>query len=858
MASLHKVLSSDMQHTAAKRPFILTTKLYTPKPRGQHVSRPHLIDHLNTGLDCKLTIISAPAGFGKTTLVAEWLQQISAGTCQSAWLSLDKVDNEPMRFLTYLITALQSVQAGLGGAALAWLQSANQSPIESLLTGLINEIMLLDSHIVFILDDFHVITEPVIHDIITFLLDNQPPNLHLLMITRADPPWPLARLRSQQALNEIRAKELRFTLEETAVFFNRLMQFNLSPDELTTLDAQIEGWVAGLQMVALSMKGHMDTAGFIKAFAGSHRFILDYLVEEVLDQQPPDIQKFLLQSAILDQLTAPLCNAITNRTDSQAVLTQLEQENLFISALDDERLWFRYHHLFADLLRSRLEQLYPEQIQPLHLAAGQWYEANGYLLNAVSYGLAAGNIEHVIDLIEGKALSMMGNGGLTTLIQWLDLLPDEVIETHPWLSVTHAWALVYTGHLDDAALPLQYAQEALNQIADDGQEDHRHVSGHLAAIQAYIAELKGEMQQAADLARRAQALLPEDALLARGSAASVLGAALRWLGDFPGAINAFTEAGMIQKLLGDNHISMFIQCGLARLYVLQGKLHQALALFETVIDDFEESTTPGMQKSPLMGYAHTRMSQLFLEWHEPDAALAHAQEGLRLSEQWGQADVLFYGYAHLAHALQANGCSKEALAIIFKAKEIATNMSPWFEAYASAWETRLRLAQGDIQAAVQWAQTNDLSIDDPISYHNEPLYYTLACTMVAQAWTQPGKLLIDDTEHLINRLLHLVERAGMMGRMIDLLVLQALLFQLKGNNQDALASLRNSLNLAESEGYLRVFIEAGDPICNLLHQAAEQHIQVDFVNRLLAVIDGKDEDEDGGKDGETAVPSSQL
>ncbi len=853
--------SSDalLERGESKTPLssLLATKLYIPKLRREFVPRLQLrfplFERLNAGLACKLTLLSAPAGFGKTTLAAEWLQQSAIDNSRFAWLSLDKADNDPTRFLTYFIAALRNVEAGFGEAALAWLQSANQSPSEFVWTGLINEIATSSKEMVLILDDFHLITESAIHDALTFLLDNLPPHLHLFLITRADPPWPLARLRSQHELNEIRVGEMRFTVAETAVFLNQIMQLNLSPDELTTLDEQTEGWIAGLQMAALSMKGRTDTAGFIKAFAGSHRYILDYLVEEVLEQQPTDIQEFLLKSSILNQLTAPLCQTVTGREDSQTLLAQLEQDNLFIVSLDDERCWYRYHHLFADLLQNRLEQTFPKLAPQLHMLASDWYEQAGYLMDAVGHGLAANNVEHVTNLVEGKALSMMGSGGLTMLLQWLAVLPNEVIEARPWLGVTHAWALVYTGQIDAVDVPLTYVERVLSRMSNENKDEKDHISGHLAAIRAYVAELKGDMQQAYDMAFKAQFLLPEDAVMARGSAATVLGSALRWSGDFPGAIQAFTEAHAILKDIGDNHISMFIQCGLARLYTLQGKLHKSMEMYQDILATFAGDAQPGRQKSPHMGHTHTRISQIYLEWNDLDMALRHAREGVARSEMWGQADVLFYGYANLARALQANRNTVAAQSAIRKAKEIATGMSLWFESYASALETRLHLARGDVDVAVHWVVTNNYAINDRISYRNEPVYYTVARVLVAQALIHPAKNLIVDAQYLLHRLQELVESAGMTLRMIDVLILQALCYQILHEHDAALRLLERALMLAEPECYQYSFVEAGVHMRKLLQQVRAKGVLSDFIEMLLMSL------EDSWRDvTKTAVSPSLL
>ena len=863
MTSLPDVLPESIGSLSSSS--LLATKLYIPKLRNDFVPRlqlrPDLFDNLNAGLDCKLTLLSAPAGFGKTTLVAEWLQknsidnwQFSFGDCRYSWLSLDKADEDPIRFLTYFIASMQNVESGFGEAALAWLKSTNQSPSEAVWTVVINEIASLAGEVVLILDDFHLITGPEIHDSLTFLLDNQPPHFHLFLITRADPPWPLARLRSQFDLNEIRIGELRFTVEETAVFLNQIMQLNLSLNQLRTLDQQTEGWVAGLQMAALSMKGQSNAAEFINAFAGSHRYILDYLVEEVLEKQSDDIQDFLLKSSILSQLSAPLCQIVTGRADCQPLLAQLEQDNLFIISLDDERQWFRYHHLFADLLQNRLEQTYPELIPKLHMLASDWYAQQGYLFDAVRHGLAGNNVEYVANLVEGKALSMMGNGGLTTLLQWLGVLPEEVIESRPWLSVTYAWALVYTGQIDAVKRPLQYAEHALAQMNDENEDEQNHIFGHIAAIQAYVAELKGDMQLAFEMAHKAQNLLPEDALMARGSAATVLGSALRWLGDFPGAIQAFSEASTILSEIGDNHISMFIQCGFARLFTLQGKLHKSMEIYQDMLISFTDDGQPGRHKTPHMGHAHTRISQIYLEWNQLDAAITNAEEGVVRSEQWGQADVLIYGYANLARAQHANGDVASAMASIHKAKTIAEGMSPWFENYASAWETRLRIAEGDLTAALRWVEENGFSVNDRISYRNEPVYYTVARVLVAQAMANPEESLLNEANSLLDQLWTLVETAGMTLRMIDLLLLQSLCYQMLGKNEFALQLLNRALKLAEPERYQYSFVELGKPLRHLLLQLDGKRLQSDFVRELLASIDGGRWDVDQ----ETAVYPSPL
>jgi len=396
---------------------LLTTKLYIPPIRPDRVPRPRLIERLNEGLHRKLTLLSAPAGFGKTTLLSEWTRQSALPV---AWVSLDVGDSDPARFWAYFIAALQTIHQSVGEPALAALQSPQPPWLEGLLTGLINEIAQAPAPFVLVLDDFHMIAGQPIHDGITFLLGNLPPQMHLIVSSRADPPWPLARLRARRDMTELRVDDLRFTSAEAASFLNEVMKLELSPGDVAALEERTEGWIVGLQMAALSMRGREDVSGFIKAFSGSHRFILDYLVEEVVDRQPRDIQEFLLKTSILERVTAPLCDAVTGANDGQTILAQLEQANLFLVPLDDERRWYRYHHLFADLLRNRLAQVWPDRVPTLHRRASEWYDSKGQIVEAVGHALMTGDVEWIESLVAANALAVIYHGELATVARWLD------------------------------------------------------------------------------------------------------------------------------------------------------------------------------------------------------------------------------------------------------------------------------------------------------------------------------------------------------------------------------------------------------------------------------------------------------
>ena len=842
---------------------LLTTKLYIPPTGPNLVSRPRLVERFNAGLHRKLTLISAPAGFGKTTLLSEWV----AG-CERpvAWLSLDEGDNNLARFLAYLVAALQTVEPDVGAGVLAALQSpgfadANTPPVEAALTALINEIAAIpqgdrkDRPYVIILDDYHLITAQPIHDALTFLLNHLPPQMHLAIVGRADPPLPLARLRARDQLTELRAADLRFIPNEVAAFLNDRMGLGLSAEDIAALEARTEGWIAGLQMASLAlqgtllMRGRKDVTAFIKAFSGSHRFILDYLVEEVLDRQSSDIQDFLLKTSILERMTAPLCDAVTGRDDSQMILARLEQANLFLVPLDDERRWYRYHHLFADLLRSRLEQS-PPSIPPasgreerggapdLHRRASEWYEQNGLIAEAVSHAFAAGDFEQMARLVEGNALAMMDHGELTALVRWLDSLPNDMLHSQPWLCVARAWALIYAGQMDALEPLLLDAEEALLKISSCEADFDEHVAGHIISIRAYTLVLRGDMSRAAKLARKALERLPEQDLMTRGWTMSLLANALRWSNDLAAADRAFAEASAISKAADDSHVAVDVLCDWAGLQIMQGQLHKAVTTCLDALALANDYAAQSGRQLPVTGYAHVRLSVVLRQWNDLEAALRHAREGIHLSEQWGWAEILIGGYVNLAKALKAIGDMGGALNATQKARRAARGVSPWFKAYTAALEARLWLAQGDTEAAYRWAsQESKLSVGDKPGFQYEFVYLTLVRVRIAQDRGDPGRL--EKALGMLARLLRMAEAAGAMGYGIEILILQALALQAQGKMDQALIPLERALTLAETEGYVRTFIDEGGPMGELLRQAAARGIKLDYVSALLTALESE-------------------
>ncbi len=844
---------------------LLRTKLYIPPVRPEMVSRPRLMDRLNAGLDRKLTLISAPAGFGKTTLLSGCVARCGRPV---GWVSLDEGDNDLVRFWSYFIAALQTIHAGTGESVLAGLETPQPLPVEALLTGLINEITRIQDPpsasrrgepvepsgrgFALVLDDFHVITEQQIQDGLRFLVDNLPPQMHLILSSRSDPPWPLARLRARRQMTELRAKDLRFTSEEAAAFLNDAMGLGLSAQDVDALEARTEGWIAGLQMAAISMQGRRQTQGihgmssFIRAFTGSHRFVLDYLVEEVLDQQSPTIQEFLLKTSILERLTASLCDAVleagswklevgspisslqppTSNLQSQTILEHLESSNLFIVPLDDDRRWYRYHQLFADLLRGRLEQTQPDQVPALHRQASQWYEQNELIAQAASHALVAGDLEQVARLVEGHAFELLDLRELTTLERWLDTLPEELVRSRPWLCIARAWLHVYTGRLDHVEHHLEDAGRALSTVLSP-IEGH-HATGHITAIRAYIAELQGDMLRAAGLARQALEFLPEDDLKTRAFVAAMLGTVLHIDGDLEAAAQAFSEAVTVSQKAGDSHTAVHALCDLAALQRDKGQLHKAAASCRQALDLADEYTRLGGRRLPGTDYAYARLSEVMLQWNDLDAALRYANEGVELAEQRREADKLWICYTRLAIVLSCTGDFDAGLAALEKARQTRSGES-YHVAYTDLYETALRLKQGDMAAASRWVQETGASVDDEISIGLRYKHILLTRILIAQ-----GEL--EDAHCLLARLLKMAESTGLTGSVIEILILRALALQAQGKVEQALAALERALSLAEPGGYLRVFIDEGAPMGELLRRAMVRGIAPEYVGKLLAAF----------------------
>lgn len=832
----------------------LATKLNVPPARARLVQRPRLIERLDAAMGSRLILVSAPAGFGKTTLLSEWARRHGQPV---PWLSLDKSDNAPTRFWAYLILALQAIHEEIGEPALAALRTPQPPPLDAVVGTILNDVSDLvrsDHPIPVILDDYQVIETPAIHQGLDTLVANLPPSLCLVIASRADPLLPLAHLRSRGLLVELRAGDLRFTAEESAAFLNQAMDLQLTAEDIAALESRTEGWIVGLQLAAISLQGQSPehAADFIADFAGSHRYVLDYLTEEVLLRQPAEVQEFLLQTAGLDRLTAPLCDAVTGRGDSQAMLEWLEHANMFLVPLDEHRRWYRYHQLFSDLLRSRLERSQPDQVAELHQRASDWYEHNGSLAEAVAHALAAGDVERAAALIEGNVLALLGHRELPALLGWLGELPEATVHARPWLNIAYAWALLYAGHLGSAERFLQQAEKLVPLLElpsesaapvlvaisaarpaaaglSAAEAAARHIAGHIAVIRAYQAGLSAEHQRAGALARQALEWLPEEDLLARGLAATLLAIALRRTGDLAAAAAAFAEAIAIGQAAGDSFVADLSRVNLAGLRLEQGRLREAAALFRGVALPAEERAGRGSgTRPPTAGLAHGRLATVLCEWNELEAALRHARQGLEISKRWGQAEFLLTNYLDLAEVLAAMGDTQGAMEALHQARQAQQDL-PW-PIWVAALEVHLRLQLGDDAHGRNWVQTGGLGIEDKIGLPERTAYITLARMLLHQGDAARA-------QYLLGRLLRMVEASGSMGLGIQVLVLQALAFQSLGQGEQALAALARALAAGEPEGYVRTFTGEGAPMAQLLRQAARKGILVSYVVRLLATME---------------------
>jgi LuxR family transcriptional regulator, maltose regulon positive regulatory protein len=814
---------------------ILATKLHIPLPRPQIVHRKHLIERLNAGLyqnqgfNRKLTLISAPAGFGKTTLTSEWIQALQGVVSPKtvAWLSLDAGDDDLARFLTYFVAALQVFSPTLGAGVLGMLQTPQPPPIESILIALLNVIATIPNDFILVLDDYHLIDSLPVDEALAFLLEHLPPQMHLVIATREDPQLPLARYRARGQLIELRAADLRFTSAEAAEFLNQVMNLNLSTEDIAALETRTEGWIAGLQLASLAMQGHRDVSGFIQTFTGSHHFVLDYLLEEVLSQQPEHIQAFLLRTSILDQLCGPLCDAVcsigtelTNPALSgQEILEHLQQANLFIIPLDDERRWYRYHHLFADLLRQRLQQhiaLSNENegigLAEYHLRASQWYEDNDLDIEAFQHAVAANDFERTARLVEGDWMPLQFRGAVTPVLNWLSSLSKAELDARPLLWVMYASALSMTGQINGVEEKLQAAETAIQGTELD--EMNRNIIGHAAAIRALLAAAQFQVETIISESQRALEYLHPDNLAVRTATVWKMGIAYQLQGNRSAASKAYTDAISICEATGNTIINISATTGLGLVQESENRLYLAAETYQRALDLIGDSS------SPLAGEAYLGLARIHYQWNDLKTAQQFGEQSAQLARQVENWDRLAGSEIFLANLRLSQGDVSEAALRLTSADQIVGqhNIGHRISEVATT-QVRLLLHQGSLEAAAAIAKKVKLPICQARVY-------------LAQG--EPSSALA-----ILESISQQMEARGWQDEQLKVMILLALSLDADDQNDAAKQLLHDVLIFAEPEGFIRIFVDAGTPMSKLLTRvkASPEGVRLKaYLNRLLSAF----------------------
>jgi LuxR family maltose regulon positive regulatory protein len=819
---------------------ILTTKLNIPKPRPQVVLRDQLISRLDEGLVQKLTLISAPAGFGKTTLASEWARHLGQSV---GWITLDESDNDVNRFLSYFIAALQRVRENIGQEEVKHLRSPHPPPSEEILISILNQINALSEDIVFFLDDYHLISTRSIHETVTYFLEHMPENLHLVIVSRADPPLPLARLRGLGEVAELRQVDLRFTLDEATNFLRDVMGLGIQAEDVRALNSRTEGWVAGLQMAAVSLQGQENISNSVRIFTGSNRYILDYLLEEVLQRQPEGIQRFLFQSSVLDRLTSSLCDAIVIESEdlglegydrlqspvtglqSQTILEHLENSNLFIFPLDDHRQWYRYHRLFRDLLRKRFQQLSPDLIPDLHRRAANWFEEAGMLSDAIEHTLASRDFDHAAQLIEQVAEEILMRSEVGTFTRWLERLPEKTLDDHPHLRLYHTWCLLVTGASNDVI------ERQLRNIG----EINGVLSARVAAVRAYLAIYQCDLSSAWKLSHVAWEGLPEEDLFLRGILSLVFGISLLAKGDVEAGMESLS--GVLQASQEDDNVMVgtITISHLARLRMRAGELKEAYDMYQRAIDLARDENG---QTLPIAGEAFMGLGEIFLQWNDLEKAENFILKGIQHTEAWSSVAAL-EGYLALARVRLAQSRGAEVAPLVEKARKLAIQFETTTldDMLVDINEARLFLLQGDVEAASQWVERRNVQrfIDsenwferagDLREHIQKYELIILSRILIAKGESQRA-------QEILIPLLKAMKKLQRVDLVLEVRILQAIAQQAIGNMEEAIRNIKEALSLGEPGNFIRIFINEGAAMAKLIYEASKEGFSTEYCGRLL-------------------------
>jgi LuxR family maltose regulon positive regulatory protein len=802
---------------------LLATKLHVPPAPPHLVPRQRLLAQVNDGLSRRLTLISAPAGFGKTTLLSEWRASSTGQRWPLTWLSLDESDSDPARFLTYLVAGLQQIDPAIGHATQAMLQNPQPPPHEVLLTALINDVANVAAPFALVLDDYHVIDSPAVHQQLAFLLDHQPPQLRVIILTREDPPLPLSRLRARDQVAEIRQADLQFTLAETTAFLRQAARLELDRNDVTALQQRTEGWIAGLQLLALSLRGNADVRQLIQSFTGSDRYILDYLVDEVFQRQRPDVQDFLLKTSILDRLSASLCDAVVDRDDSHSLLLSLEHANLFIIPLDPAREWYRYHRLFVDLLQHRLRLETPQAEPQLHQRASRWYADHGFPAEAIQHALAAADWARAAELMSIAYGDLLKRGETMTLLNWYGALPPDFVQSRSRLCIEYSWPLIFAARLDEAESCLRHAERL-------AQNDPT-LLGPILTAQAYVARTRGDGRRTFDLSQRALSLLAPDDDESRSVVAMNLGMAYWYAGHLDGAQKMLSDARDAAWRSGNHYAAATAQIFLCRIVAAHGQLHQAAVAYRQVIAE--------CGPSPMAALAQVDLARLLYEWNDLEAAAQQAQHSVELSRRSGNAEMVPASYQTLALIKQAQGDAAAARTALQESMRLVEQpgLSPSAHWHALAYHALIALRSHD-PALCAYLIDQYPPLDQVDTLHD----YLMLSSAYAQ-W-----LLMQDQRAACADLLaaryERADRGGVQQALVQTRALQALA---AATHEEALSYLNEALTLAEPEGYVRTFLDLGEPMrlliadCRLRSapvglKTEESGELLDYIDHLLAAF----------------------
>jgi LuxR family maltose regulon positive regulatory protein len=792
---------------------LLHTKLSAPPLRPDTVPRPHLIEKLNLGLRAgrRLILLSAPAGFGKTTLLAEWLGHAKG---EVAWLSLDEGDNDRARFQSYLVAALQDIHPDLGLEAQAMLLAPQRPPDEATLTSLLNDVNAAGHTTTLVLDDYHLIHSLPIHEMLAFVLEHLPANMRLAISTREDPPLPLSRLRARAQAVELRQADLQFTLQETGRFCRNTMHLDLAAEDLAALQQRTEGWIAGLQLAALSLQDSSDPARQVQALTGSHRYILDYLIEEVFGRQSPAVQQFLLSTSILERLSAPLCDALTGRTDGREMLLALERGNLFLYSLDVSRQWYRYHHLFAELLAHRLRIESGDQIPTLHRQASQWYAENGYPADAMRHALCANDWESAAQLLEQITEPLLNQGQVATLLGWYRALPQTVLHDRPRLCYEYSWLLILTEQIELANEFL-----ALAESAADGEPPF---VGQIAVARAFVARMRGDVRHVIELSQQALSLLAEDDHQSRAVAAVNVGIAQWYRGHLTEAARALDEAAQAAAEIGNDYAHITARVFLARLQAAQGGLQEAAAAYRRLIH--------ANPQIPTIVLARVDLANLLIEWNDLSAAAEQARHGREQGHRTADSELELDALSVLCYIRQLQGQAESVRALCDRRAQLMQHpgLTPFAISHALGYCALTALAAGDLQQAARW-------LDQAPPLDQLPSVHAFLLLGLVRARLLLAQGRAKDAAHLLARRLEVAHQAGLEASLVET---HAMLALCSPSTEDRASHLSRALHKAASSGHVRAFLDLGHPMAEQLEWAVDHGVEQEYALKLLSAYQG--------------------